>query len=152
MSKITLRRILVAGSVALALAGCATFTGTGKHAQLVPYSYNLDTKLHILKIDLSKVPQLQKVGGAVKFIDSRTKHRLIIARVSETEFAAGYLNCPYRSTELEYDPRRKVYACPSVGKSVFKLNGEKLSGAAEQTLPVYQTSVDGDILTILLAS
>jgi hypothetical protein len=153
MSMSHLCKLLVAGAAALAVVGCATITGKGMHAQLVPVSYELDTKLHILKIDLRRVPQLQKPGGAVKFIDSRTRHRLIIARVSETEFAAGYLNCPYRSTELEYDQSRKTFACPStVCKSVFKLNGEKLSGAAERTLPVYQTSVDGDILTVLLTN
>jgi hypothetical protein len=152
MSKPQQLKVLMAGAAILALAGCATITGTGKHAQLAPYSYHLDTKLNILKVDLTKVPQLKKPGGAVKFIDSRTRYRLIIARVTETQFAAGYLNCPYRQTELEYDPKRKVFACPSVGKSVFKLNGEKLSGAANRTLPVYQTSVEGNTLTILLAN
>ena len=56
---------------------------------------------------------------------------------------AGYADC-FETKRSNSEARRLIQ------QGSIQLNGEKLSGAAERTLPVYQTSVDGDILTILL--
>lgn len=147
MGKITRRNMVAAIGTAGAgtcvcgiNSGCSSFTKVGKTASISTdaYAVGKDT----LSIDLSKVPQLAKVGGSVKIIDQKLSDRLIVARTGEEEFAVVSLLCTHRGCEVEYQHENSEFRCSSLGHSKFKTDGSKIKGFAKGALKKYLVSFD----------
>jgi len=120
--------------------GCSSITKVGR-TPLVPVgSYKI--KKNALIIDIEKVPQLADVGGSVKIIDQLLSDRLIVARLSQSEFAVVSLLCTHRGCELEYRHEHSEFRCSSIGSSKFKTDGVKISGFAKKPLKQYVASID----------
>ena len=130
------------------LSGCATYTGVSDTPAADPKSVERDGAT--ITVNLASEPALREVGGAVKILDADLPDGLIIARVEASRFEVVSLLCTHRGVELEYDRERSRFQCPSLGSSVFALDGARVSGPARRPLMAYDAVLDGDILTIRL--
>ena len=130
------------------MSGCATYTGVSDTPAANPNSIKRDGAT--LTVNLASEPALRKVGGAVKILDADIPDGLIIARVEERRYEIASLACTHRGVELEYDHERSRFQCPSLGSSVFALDGARVSGPARRPLMAYEAVLEGDFLTIQL--
>ncbi len=128
------------------LNGCATYTGISETPAAQPDAIAYDGA--VLSIDLATEPMLQQIGGAVKVRNADMPDGLIIARVAENQYAVASLLCTHRGVELEYDHDKARFRCPSLGSSVFNLEGVRESGMARRPLNSYETAVEAGRLKI----
>ncbi|MDJ0653845.1 MAG: Rieske 2Fe-2S domain-containing protein [Xanthomonadales bacterium] len=126
--------------------GCATYTGISNTPAANPDSITFDGS--VLTVNLSSEPALRQVGGAVKVRNSDLPDELIIARVEENRFVIASLLCTHRGVELEYDRENTRFKCPSLGSSVFALDGANVSGMARKPLRTYEAVLESNSLTI----
>ena len=157
MKKIS-RKVFIAGGAAAAVAagaclctktGRSTISGVGNTPSIAHDAYDVVQKKGIT-IRLDKVPELARVGGAVKIIDPKIDDSLIVARVAENAYVATSIKCTHRGCEVEYLAEEKCFKCASLGGSRFKIDGEKISGFAKGPLKAYPVSSEGNILAIRL--
>ncbi len=130
------------------MGGCATYTGVSSTPAANPNSVTRDGAT--ITVNLASEPALREVGGAVKVLDADIPDGLIIARVGESRYEVASLLCTHRGVELEYDHERARFRCPSIGSSVFALDGARVRGPARRPLIANEAVLDGAILTIRL--
>ena len=140
--------IVVTSACLCGLNGCAAYTGISKTPSANPDAITFDG--NVLTIDLASEPTLRRIGGAVKVRNDEVPDGLIIACLAERRYAIASLLCTHRGVELEYDHQKTRFECPSIGSSVFSLDGTRVSGMARQPLRSYEAALEGDILTILV--
>ena len=128
------------------LNGCATYTGVSSTRGANPGSVTVDGD--ILTVNLAMEPSLRQVGGAVKIRHSGVPDGVIIAHVEENRYEVVSLLCTHRGVELEYDHGQTRFQCPSLGGSVFTLEGANVGGPAGRPLRVYEAVLEDDVLTI----
>lgn len=138
--------VTVTSACLCGLSGCATYTGVSDTPAANPDSISLDGS--VLSVNIASEPALREIGGAVKVRHADFPDGLIIARVEENRYAIASLLCTHRGVELEYDRERTRFQCPSLGSSVFTLDGARVSGPARRPLEAYEAVLEGDILTI----
>ena len=93
---------------------------------------------------------MNSVNGSVKIIDDQLDDGLIIVRTEEDRFIAFSIYCTHRQAEVEFDIHQNLFECSSFGKSRFGLDGENISGRANQPLTRYQTEVKVDHLMVTI--
>lgn len=130
------------------LSACAAYSGISDTPAATPGSVAIDGR--VVTDNLAKEPTLRAVGGAIKIRHASIPDGLIIAHVEESRYEVVSLRCTHRGVELEYDHPRTRFQCPSLGSSVFTLDGANVSGPARRPLREYQAGVDGSTLTIRL--
>lgn len=147
MGKMTRRNMVAAigaagaGTCVCGLGGgCATFSKVGDTPALAADAYVLEAKT--LKVTLGKATSLAGAGGSVKIIDARLPTPIIIARTSESEFAAVSLLCPHRGVEVEYRHANGQFRCASLGHSTFGADGALKKGLAKKSLSRYTAKLD----------
>ena len=160
MKKVSRKAFLVGGATAVATAaagaclctrtGWATITGVGATPAIAPDAYSIGADASI-RIRLGKVPELARVGGAVKIVDADINDSLIVVRESEDVYVAASIKCTHRGVEVEYRAEDKCFKCASLGGSRFKTNGEKLSGFAKGPLKAYPVAREDGALVIRLS-
>ena len=92
-------------------------------------------KAYELVVKPSDYPELEKVGG---FVTLETKvGKIVVARVSETEFSAVGAVCTHKGGPIEYNADDKQFFCPW-HKSKFDLDGAVIKGPAKIALPGYK--------------
>ena len=128
------------------LEGCATYTKLGSTPAANPES--LAFADNTITVDLTKEPNLSRVGGAVKIIRSEIPQGMIIAHVERDRFEVVSLLCPHRGVEVEYDHQRTRFQCASIGSSLFAIDGNNISGPANSPLRDYDAVLDNGILTV----
>ncbi|HIP80374.1 MAG TPA: hypothetical protein EYH07_18185 [Kiloniellaceae bacterium] len=142
------RATAVASICLCGLNGCATYSGVGRTPDVDAASYTL--RDDILSIDLSKEPNLSKIGGAVKIVRADLPEGLIVAHVEEDRFEVVSLLCTHRGVEVEYDHGRTNFRCASIGSSVFTIDGQNVSGPASTPLREYEATLANRVLSIRL--
>ncbi len=136
-----------AASVCLCgLNGCASYTKIGRTSAATPESYTVTG--NVLTVDLSKEPNLSRVGGAAKILHPRIPGGLIIAHADEDRFEVVSLLCTHRGVEVEYRHQLSLFQCASIGSSRFTMDGETMSGPAPRPLRAYDAVVRNGTLTI----
>ncbi len=138
--------IAVTSACLCGLSGCAAYSGISKTPAANPDAIAFDGT--VLAVDLAREPALRQIGGAVKVRDTDFPDGLIIARVEKNRYVIASLFCTHRGVELEYVHEKTRFQCPSLGSSVFALDGANVSGMARQPLKSYEATLDGDILSI----
>ncbi len=146
MSKSSRRKFIVGTAVAgtgaciCGLSSCATFTKKGSTKSLDKGAYVIEN--NVMKINISKVPILGKVGGAIKASDTRLPREIIIARTGDAEYSVVSLSCPHRGVEVEYRHDEKQFRCASLGRSTFGVDGVYKKGLAKKSLSRFETAID----------
>jgi len=160
MKKISRKAFLVGSAAAVTTAavgaclctktGWATISGVGATPSIAPDAYGIG-KDNNISICLDKVPELARVGGAVKIVDATINDSLIVVRESEDVYVAASIKCTHRGVEVEYRTDDKCFQCASLGGSRFKTNGERVSGFAQGPLKTYPSFRKDNTLVIRLA-
>ncbi len=136
---------LLAGSLAIGstpfLAGCGLSTAP----EIDTDAYSLDEKT--VTVMLEKVPQLSQAGGSAAIVNDRDHIHLIIVRTADDRFVVALNQCPHREKPLGFDRNGEHFVCAS-GKSKFRLDGSIVTGPAENPLPIYQSRLERNRLTI----
>lgn len=140
--------IAVTSTCVCGLGGCAAYTKVSRTPAVNPAAIAI--KDNVVTVDLSKEPNLSRIGGAVKVVRADIPESLMIARVGENRFDAVSLLCTHRGVELEYDHGQTRFECPSIGNSVFALNGQNVSGPASRSLKRYAAFLKSGTVTIVV--
>lgn len=156
MENLDRRELIKRGAVAAAvttaclcgLNACATYSKVSKTPAANPDSVTVEGG--ILTVDLSLEPELSVVGGAVKVLHPDIPEGVIIAHVDENRYEVVSLLCTHRGVELEYDHPQTRFRCPSLGASVFTLDGANVSGPAGRPLRPYDAVLEDGVVTIRL--
>jgi Rieske Fe-S protein len=154
MGNLNRREFLKKGAIAVAvtstslcsLGGCAAITKIGGTPAVNDESFTFID--NVLKIDLSKEPILNQVGGAIKIKHASIQDSLIIAHVEKNKFEIASLLCTHRGVEVEYDHEESNFNCASLGNSTFSLDGKLLSGPADEPLKEYAAVLENSVLSI----
>ncbi len=134
------RRDFVKKSVILAcgVAGASAFLeACSKQSPSTPSAPNVN---FTIDISSSQYNALQTNGG---FVYSNS---LIIARDSKGSFIALYDVCPHAGCTIEFNSKNQ-FPCPCHG-SLFDEGGNVITGPATSGVKKYNTSLNGNILTI----
>ncbi len=96
-----------------------------------------------VELDISTVPELQRVGGAVKrtFGNHNGGRPVLIIRLSETEFIVLSTVCTHQGAEVNL-PRGGVITCPHHGAEFDPASGAVRKGPATQPLRRFPSQYD----------
>jgi Rieske Fe-S protein len=103
-----------------------------------------------LRIDLSRVPALARVGGAVKLVDESRKLNLIFTHPEKAEFVVLDRKCTHGGGPLAYSQKRKTVQCTCWGRSEFALDGRVVAGPAERPARRYMAESKQGVLVVTL--
>ena len=101
-----------------------------------------------ISIQLSRVPQLAAVGGAVYLRGKGLKRPILVVRTGEDELRAYENRCTHAGRKIDPVPGQKILRCCSVCHSRFDLEGNKVSGPAKRSLKLYNITRNNDVLMI----
>lgn len=132
---------------ALGVSGCG-----GKPTSDTPsapeQSYRVQD--HQVIVELSMVPALIDVGGAVKFITTDqggSELKIIVVHAAKNHYQAYTNSCTHNGKELDYLHQDQRLACCG-RNSQFDLAGNVIRGPAEKVLQRYDTRLAGESLFI----
>lgn len=128
------------------LSGCAAYTKVSNTPAVNPAAMTIDRG--ILTVNPAMEPNLSKVGGAVKVLHPKIPNGVIIAHVDKNRYEVVSLLCTHRGVELEYEHPNGHFKCPSLGGSVFTLDGANDGGLASRPLRNYHASIKNGMLLI----
>jgi len=133
------------------LGGCATLAG--KSAMPMPPASSYRIEETELFIDLAKTPDLQGIGGAVKYAFPALgeEHKVIVARTGENVFVALPDRCSHGSRELNYLHDEDIFRCSSFGRSRFATDGTVQKGPAKSDLSAFPVARKGQALVVRFA-
>jgi nitrite reductase/ring-hydroxylating ferredoxin subunit len=80
----------------------------------------------LVVIDVARVAELDRTGGAVKIVDAARKLQILIARPSKDRFVALDQKCTHGGGPLTYVHRHKHLYCTCWGHAKFALDGSVL--------------------------
>jgi Rieske Fe-S protein len=158
VKKISRKAFLVGGAAAATAAagaclctkkGWATISGVGDTPDIAPDAYDLGEDRSV-RIRLDKVPELARIGGSVKILDSNIDDSLIVVRKTEDVYVAASIQCTHRGVEVEYRAGDKCFQCASLGGSRFKTSGETIGGIAKRPLKTYPVFTEDNTLVVRL--
>ncbi|UCG51354.1 MAG: Rieske 2Fe-2S domain-containing protein [Candidatus Latescibacterota bacterium] len=101
-------------------------------------------------LDLERVPELKKPGGAVRLEKKGLPERVLVIHDGEGVFHAFRNRCGHGGRRLDPVPGDPSLQCCSVGKSTYDHAGTVLSGPANSPIAVYRVDAEGAKLTIHL--
>lgn len=97
-------------------------------------------------LDLNDIPLLQIVGGSIRLVVSEidASFRIIVTRVSETQFEAVNARCPHEGELVIARRGSNDFLQCSAHESRFQFDGTFISGPADgKNLTRYATTFDG---------
>ncbi|QTA81734.1 Rieske [2Fe-2S] domain-containing protein [Desulfonema limicola] len=103
-----------------------------------------------IKIDLKQTQELAKPGGAVRLEGKGMPERVLVVHGSDGNFHAFLNKCTHMGRRIDPMPGKETIECCSVSKSRFNYSGDRISGAASDSLPVFQVVLEDDKLIIKL--
>ena len=124
-----------------ALAAAAALCGFGAVAGT---STGVAQAAGTLRVQLSKYPELRKVGGAAA-VGSLNGASIAVVRTGRTKYVALDRRCPHAGGIVSQSGGQWV--CPLHG-SRFDIDGDKVSGVTPSGLRKLKTRLSGGILTI----
>lgn len=124
-----------------ALAAAAALCGFGAIAAT---STGVAQASGTLRVQLSKYPELKKVGG-IALVGSLNGASIAVVRTSRTRYVALDRRCPHEGGIVSQSGSQWV--CPLHG-SRFDIDGDKVSGVTPTGLRRLKTSLSRGTLTI----
>lgn len=120
----------------LTCGGCSLYSCSSD--EIDPAPTNVD---FTLDLTASQNSSLNTPGGSL------SANRIIIARVSSTEFTALSQACTHQGTAVNYRSNQQDFLCPNHG-SIFNKNGGVVKGPASSPLRKYNTELNGTNLRV----
>lgn len=102
----------------------------------------------VVSINLSRVPELNNPGGAVRLEGKDPAPRLLVFHGDDGRHHAMSNRCTHMGRRIDPIAGSKTIQCCSVSKSTFAYDGTPVGGAAKTSLTTYPVSREGDALKI----
>ena len=98
-----------------------------------------------IMIDLKRAPELEKVGGALRFEGDGLPWRVLVIRGDKGAFYAFHNRCTHIG-HRRLDPviGTGTVQCCSVGKSTYAYDGRKIYGPTPTPIDTFKVELDGD--------
>jgi nitrite reductase/ring-hydroxylating ferredoxin subunit len=90
-----------------------------------------------ITVELDKVPELKKSGGAVYLSGNGLSRPILIMKDNNGNFLCVENKCTHMGRKLDPDLTGSVLRCCSVSHSTFGLDGQKLSGPAKGPIKIF---------------
>jgi len=131
--------------------GCKMISGVSDTPEVKEEYYSKEN--NTVKLDLSKIPELNTVGNSVKLEIKGDKDpiKILVARTGDSEYKSFSNSCTHGQREIEYIHGESMLRCVSFGHSEFETSGKVISGPAEKTLTLYKNKLKDTVLIIELA-
>ena len=104
----------------------------------------------VLALDLSRLPELSDLGGAVRIEGVALPAPILIVLGQDGNHYAFRNACTHAGRMLDPVAGTMTLECCSVSRSTFDYQGNVLSGPAEEALTSYPLTVDGSRLLVTL--
>ena len=129
------RREWLEATALLGGAPCACLAGASRDCCTLPEAPSDAVKFEtdMVVVDLSRVPELKRTGGALKIVDSGRKLQILIARPAKDRFVALDQKCTHGGGALTYVHRHQHLYCTCWGHSKFALDGSVIRWPNSQT-------------------
>ena len=100
-----------------------------------------------LTVDLKKVPELGKPGGAIRLEGGNLPQRVLVVHGEDKQYHVFQNRCTHMGhRRLDPVPGTNTVQCCSVGKSTYDFEGKNVHGPAPDPIHAYPASVEGDKL------
>jgi len=101
-----------------------------------------------LSLDLSRVPEIQSLGGAVRIEGEILPDPILVVLGENGEYYAFKNVCTHGGRMIDPVAGTMTLQCCSASKSTYDYGGNVLSGPAEGPLTSYPLTLDGDFLLV----
>jgi nitrite reductase/ring-hydroxylating ferredoxin subunit len=101
-------------------------------------------------IDLTRAPELESGGSALRLEGRRLPQRLLVVRHSDGDFRAYQNRCTHMGRRIDPLGKHNQLRCCSVNKSTFSEVGEVLAGPGKGSLKTFAVTREGDRLMVAL--
>lgn len=134
---------------AMAATIFATVGGNEVLGKIIPI-LNRKTNVGTFSVSLDQFTALQQVNGSVRLAVAGLNHKVLVTRISETEFTAVSEVCTHSGCSIgDYDVTNERFECPC-HKSRFAADGSVLRGPAPRALDSYPVTFDASANTVHL--
>ena len=103
-----------------------------------------------VEIDISRAPELEKSGSAIRLEGSGLPERILVLHGNDGSYHAFKNRCTHARRRIDPVTGESLIRCCSVGKSTFDYDGRVVSGSAKEQLHVFPVKTDDGKLKILL--
>jgi nitrite reductase/ring-hydroxylating ferredoxin subunit len=105
-----------------------------------------------LTVDLKKVPELEKPGGAIRLEGGTLPERVLVVHGEDKQYHVFRNRCTHMGhRRLDLVTGTNMVQCCSVGKSTYDFEGKKVFGPAPDPIHPYPASVEGNKLTATIS-
>jgi len=105
-----------------------------------------------IEIDLGLMPELAEPGGAVRLEGNGLDMRVLIVHGLDGKFHAFGNRCTHTGhRRIDPLPGEEAVRCCSVSKSTYDYDGNVISGAAKEPIPVFQVEEEGGRMRVQLS-
>ena len=100
-----------------------------------------------LTVDLKRVPELEKPGGAIRLEGGNLPERILVVYGEDEKLRVFRNRCTHVGhRRLDPVPGTATVQCCSVNKSTYDFEGTKVYGPAPDPIITYPSSSEGDEL------
>jgi nitrite reductase/ring-hydroxylating ferredoxin subunit len=105
-----------------------------------------------LTISLERIPELTRLGTAVRFEGKRLPARILVVFGEDKQYQAFQNRCTHLGhRRLDYVPGTETIQCCSVNKSTYTFDGNKIHGPAPRPIQTYPVDVGEKELRIKIS-
>ncbi len=102
----------------------------------------------VLAIDLSKLPELDKPGNAVRIEGDTLPTRVLVLYGDDMTYYAFENKCQHAGRRLDPVPGTETVQCCSMGHTTYTYDGSSLSESVEGSLKIFNVELKEGMLTI----
>ena len=103
-----------------------------------------------IEIDLDRVPELSKIGGAIRLEKKKLPERVLVIRGDDDDYYAFRNRCKHMGRRMDPVPGTQTVQCCSVNKATYDYKGAVLSGPAKGNVDIYPVQAKNGKLVIRL--
>ena len=105
-----------------------------------------------LTVDLKKVPELEKPGGAIRLEGGTLPQRVLVIHGGDDNYRVFRNRCSHIGhRRLDPVPGTNTVQCCSVSKSTYDFEGTKIHGPAPESIISYPVTIENDKLIATLS-
>lgn len=104
----------------------------------------------LVRIDLSRMPELKTPGSGVRLEGDGLKRRLLVFHGDDGQYHAVANHCTHMGRRIDPIAGTRRIECCSISKSTYTYDGQPVGGAAKKPLQAFAVMLDAATLTITL--